>query len=384
MADQTIVPFSFGEDDVTLFDVSQEVPNAKIQEEKPTVEPTSQPEKEKAIVSTDDEEDVDITDENANTNLSLLGFSQNQKTTEETKTEPEKPSEKVDYKEITNYLIEEGLWTDFEDRENIDLTGENFAELWKLQAKEAAKKELGEEKAAYGSSANELMEYLKAGGTIETFAQNYNTQKDIDSISTEDADGQEQLIREYYSAMGKDKKWIDKQVNRLKDEGEDEFKSEAEESKKELLKIINEERQAMIQEQQAIAEDNRLKAERFNSSLKKEIYSDSELADREKKEMDKFLFQAAYEDKNTGQKFSAFGVKYNEIVADPKKYYKFIKFVKDIDSFEEKSKTEKEVTKKNWNFLKGSAQTLSDAKSAEPVKADKGKKTIPAFTFKNT
>jgi hypothetical protein len=382
MSKQTITPLTFEDDEMTILDVTQNAPATVEQKEvdiKPNSNPTSILPKEDAIV-----EDTNVTEEDTETidygNLGLSNKEKNNETEEEGNNIT--LSESADYKGITDFLIEQGIWSDFDERESIDLNSESFAELWKHQAKEAAKREKNEEMSSYGSTANELMEYLKAGGSVEVFAQNFNSQRDIESISTEDSSDQEQLIREYYSAMNWSKEKINRHVNRLKDEGEDSFKEEAEFSKNELVKIISEERQQLLSEQQQIAEDYRLRAERFNSSLKKEIYSDDNLADREKKEVEKFLFAPAYEDKNTGQRFSGFGVKFEEIKQDPKKYYKLIRFIKDIDSFEDKKKIEKEVTKKTYNFLRSSAQTLSDVQSAEPVKADKGKKTIPAFTFK--
>ena len=51
-------------------------------------------------------------------------------------------------------------------------------------------------------------------------------------------------------------------------------------------------------------------------------------------------------------------MKWREIVTDPVKYHKFVKFVKDFDKFEDKSKTETKVTNRITNFLRSSQSDL--------------------------
>ena len=120
-------------------------------------------------------------------------------------------------------------------------------------------------------------------------------------------------------------------------------------------------------------------ADPYYKSVRENIYKDDSLADREKKELDKFIYDYKFQDEY-GNKYSEFMLEMNKINQDPKKYAKFLKFVKNFDSFEDKKVTEKEVTKKQYEFLKKGGNPLEGANSKEPVKTSK-KTTVPIFKF---
>jgi hypothetical protein len=383
MSTVKIEPFVFGseEDGIQL---NPEVLPGAIQQEEQEEKPEPKTKVAESKTQTQEtpqeepEEDEDSDDSNSPDPLGLFGGSSKKKG--DVEEEKEKlTTDKVDYKAFADFLIETEVWKDFEGRDEIEYNEQTFQALWKAQADNTAREYLIEERSQFGDAANQLIDYLKHGGTVDDFVSNYTQQLDVASIDVSDEDGQERIIKEYYKSLDWSDSKIKKHVERLKDSGESEFREEAEDCKNKLVEAIEAERAEMIREQEEIAQDRRLRAEAFNKAVRDNIYKDPDLAEREKKELDRFIYDYKYQD-NNGNRYSEFMVKMNEISQDPRKYQKFIKFVKNIENFEDKKVAEKEAARKTFNFLKEGGNPLAGATSKEPVKQKQT--SPPAFKFK--
>lgn len=272
-----------------------------------------------------------------------------------------------DYKSLTDYFITKGIFSDFEGREDLEYTEENFQAILEYQVKNAVHESLSEERSQFGSNANQLIDYLKDGGTVEDFTANYTQQLEIASLDTSEESGQEKAIKEYYKSIDWSDTKIRKHIERLKDSGTEDFKEEADDCKSKLVSAIEEERAEMVKQQAQIAEENKFRVESFNKAIRTSIFSDSASADRDKKELDKFYFTPTKQD-SQGNKYTDFMIKRNEIFADPKKFSKYIKFIKNFDEFEDKKVAEKEEKKATFQFLKSGQQPFSNVSSKEPIK----------------
>lgn len=383
MSTVKIEPFVFGseEDGIQL---NPEVLPGAIQQEEQEEKPEPKTKVAESKTQTQEtpqeepEEDEDSDNSNSPDPLGLFGGSSKKKG--DVEEEQEKlTTDKVDYKAFADFLIETEVWKDFEGRDEIEYNEQTFQALWKAQADNTAREYLIEERSQFGDAANQLIDYLKHGGTVDDFVSNYTQQLDVASIDVSDEDGQERIIKEYYKSLDWSDSKIKKHVERLKDSGESEFREEAEDCKNKLVEAIEAERAEMIREQEEIAQDRRLRAEAFNKAVRDNIYKDPDLAEREKKELDRFIYDYKYQD-NNGNRYSEFMVKMNEISQDPRKYQKFIKFVKNIENFEDKKVAEKEAARKTFNFLKEGGNPLAGATSKEPVKQKQT--SPPAFKFK--
>lgn len=384
MSTVKIEPFFFGSEEESIQMNTQELPGAvqkqenkeeKKSEVKPenTTESKEETQEEEVVVEEEKEEENDSPD-------SFGFFGKTEKSSKEDKkkeVEEEKlTADKVDYSGLTDFLIETGVFKDFEGKEAFEYNADTFKALWDAQAKNQVGELLNEERSQFGGAANQLIDYLKDGGTVEDFTANYSQQLDIASIDTSEEDGQERAVKEYYKSIDWSDAKIKKHLDRLKDDNE--LKEEAEDCKTKLVSEIESQREEMLKEQEAIAQDRKIRVETFNKQVREAIYKDADLADREKKELDKFVFDYKYQDKQ-GNKYSEFAVKMNEINQDSKKYAKFLKFVKNIEAFEDKKVAQKEADKKTFNFLKKGA-TLENAQTAEVVKQKTN--SPPAFKFK--
>lgn len=389
MSTVKIEPFSFDmeENGVQLkpeqlpgaIETSSEEDNTKESSEAKPVTTTKDSKKSDDVVIEETEEEQEETDDN-NDPLGLFGKNDKKSSEEDEEEDKSLSSDKVDYKAFADYFVETGIWKDFEGREDIEYNEETFQALWKAQADNTVREYLTEERSQFGDAANQLIDYLKTGGTVDDFVSNYTQQLDVASMDVSDETGQEKVIKEYYKSLDWSDAKIKKHIERLKDSGESDFKEEAEDCKTKLVEAIEAEREEMLREQEAINQDRKLRVEAFNKAVRNEIYKDADLADREKKELDKFIYEYKYQD-NQGNKYSEFMVRMNEINQDPKKYQKFLKFVKNIDAFESKKVAEKQTAKSTFNFLKKGSNPLEGASSKEPVK-QKATNSPPAFKFK--
>lgn len=395
MSTVKIEPFIFGSEDEGFQVQPENLPGAikesaetpekedKKEESKPA-KVTDKEEKSKSVAiekTEEPEEQEEAEDDDSNHDpLGLFGKAAKEDKNNDKEEEEKLSSDKIDYKAFTDFLVDSEVWRDFEGREDLEYNEETFKALWKVQAENTAREFISQEREQLGLPANQLLEYLKNGGTVDDFVDNYTQQLDVASMDTSDEGGQEKAIKEYYKSLDWSDSKIKKHIERLKDSGESEFKEEAEDCRNKLIEAIEAEREEMIREQEAIAQDRKLRIEAFNKAVRNEIYKDSNLADREKKELDKFIYEYKYQD-DQGNRYSEFMVKFNEINKDPKKYQKFLKFVKNIDTFEDASVAEKKAVSKTFNFLKQGGNPLEGAQSKEPVK-QKANNIPPGFKFK--
>ena len=285
----------------------------------------------------------------------------------------------VDYKAVVNYLVEEGVFSDFEERETFDFDKDSFAELLKYQATNKVEEVFEQKINSLGDVAKQLIEFEANNGDPRQLLDIFKQQRDIESLDLEKIEDQEEVVREYYERAGKSSTWINKQINLLKEEGEEALKSEAEENKKLILDSVKEDLQATQQAQKEFEQRRQAAEQQFNSTIKKLIHSEN-LPDREKREMEKFYFDYKHVLDN-GSKANDFRLKFLEIQNDPKKYYKFVKFIKDFDKFENETDTANKVKKQTFDFLRKSQSDLTKKTTASPEFASNKNKAKNPFTI---
>lgn len=306
---------------------------------------------------------------------------------EEKKSETPKKEEKVPkedlaayYEGIAKYLVEEGEWEiPLEDNlpEDFEWTAENFAEIAKQQNQYKAKKELESIQEEFGDQGRWLLEHAKNGGRVEDLLQNIQQQRDVASFDTSTLEGAEEVLKEYYESISwGTKAEILEEIDALKDRGEDKFKAIASKRQADLLNAIKEEGETLKREQEENFKRQQVAQQKFLKDLRENIYT-LELPEREKKDLEKF--QNSFTQLEDGRKVNQAYLKQLEINSDPKKYVKYLQFLKDFDNFERKDKVEKEVKKKQHLFFRQD-QEFSKKSSQFPDK--KGvSPSSPKFKF---
>jgi biotin operon repressor len=284
-------------------------------------------------------------------------------------------SDSINYTNYYKLLVEKGEWQEVTDAngnpiDSSEIDAETFSELAIQQAQWKADNVLMEREQEFGSQYHELVNYMKNGGRVEDLARFQAQTTDIESLDHTDPAEAEEIIKAHYEALNFSEKRIKTIIDSLKDQGEDVLIENAAESKEKLLEAIQEEKEEEFRRQELINSRQKEAQQRFTRSLKEQIHSD-QLADREKKEMEKFYFEYKHPI-GPNQVASDFYVKYQEIQSDPSKFYKLVKFIKNIDSFEDRKKVETDTKRKTFDLVRsGEALIKKDSHSPNEVKSTK-------------
>lgn len=272
----------------------------------------------------------------------------------------------VEVKSLVEYFINEGVWQDFEGREDIEdseWNNELFKKIQDWQVKTKAEELYENEVGRGGDVAKEIIEYVKNGGNPKDISKIFQEQVDIEQVDTSTEDGQTYIIKEYYERLGWKPEKINRSIERLKDEGSEAFKQEADDFKEQILQAVQEERQESLAAQKQRYAQRQAYLEEFNTQVRETIFKDFEdLNDRERKEVYKFLATPSYKDED-GNTYTALQMKYQEIQKDPKKYAKFVKVLFQFDDLEKKieKKIQTKEANKTISFLKKNSDTGSRA-----------------------
>lgn len=278
----------------------------------------------------------------------------------------------LDFNAVYQKYVKQGTWVAVTDDEGNEVEindEETFVKLMDWQVQNAADLALREREQEYGEQYQSFVHYLKSGGRIEDLANSFAQEKEIDEIDAKDLDGAEQIIEAYYESLGWDKQEIKDQIETLRDKGNDSFTTFAEKRKIELKKSIDSERQELIAKQEVEARRVKAYQEKYAKELKQAIHSQS-IPEREKKELEKFYYE--YKNPVRGGKASDFYIKFEETKQDPAKWLKVVQFIKDIDSFEKKNETKKQVVNSIFKSVR-TGENIKDSQSPEAVKEEKSK-----------
>lgn len=366
-------------------------PNEEDNQEKPEA---SKEVPQKGIISFDDilnegkeegdEEEVEENEEKEETPVSKIPSAKK-----------EEIKNSVNYTEIAKYLIEEKTFDDIklelndgrqvnlsELPEDVEIDAETFADLYKQQFELKAEKELQKKEEALGEQEKNLYKYFKDGGNIENLLEIYREQRNINDIDITSEDGAIEIITAHLELSGLPEKSIKKVITGLQDAGVEELLETAKDSKDKLLETLAEQEAEKLKEQERINKANRLAQEKFDKEIRLALHSDA-IPKREKSDIEDFLFNYK-PNPEIGQNTTGFYDRFVEIQRDPKKWYKLVKFVKDFDKFEEKTKVEKETKAKVFKFIhssqgdvsKNSASALTEAGSPNKGGLSKIKKII--------
>jgi PHD/YefM family antitoxin component YafN of YafNO toxin-antitoxin module len=289
----------------------------------------------------------------------------------------------IDFSKYYEMMVDKGLWSKVTDNQGkpldtIELNAEQFQELSFKQAEWKAEELLQSKEEEFGNQYNQLLEYVKNGGKVEDLASSYAEEKDLDAYDTEDTDDAKQLVESYYKALGWTDKKISNYIEMLEDKADESLKEEAEEAKEKLLDSVKESREQVLEQQRSYQQIQKDSRDRFNKNIRETIYR-TDIPERDKKSLDSFFFDYKH---NTPQgRFSDYALKIREIQEDPSKFTKLLQFVKDIDSFQAKKETEKEVNKKVFDLFKtGVSKNIANSQQPEKVENKKLQPKNP-FTF---
>ena len=290
-------------------------------------------------------------------------------------------------KNTVEYLVNQGLWNDFEGRDDLEITEEVYADLAIKQAQHTAYEIVNELIDSTGPYGKAIISHIKNGGSPDEIIDIFKEQKSIEQIDTSTDDGKKAKIEKYYTdVLGWKPQKVQKVVNRLIEDND--LESEFQDVEEQFGEHYNKKLQAIEEERQAAEFENKRRQEVFIGNIKQALDEDPALNIRDKNLIASSILDFRHKLDN-GQKVNDFYLKFAEMQADPKKYIKLVRFVMDSENYEkqiqvqEKTKASKEI----FSFIKGN-QAISKVKGQqietnENLKTNKRQGTDFSFLVKN-
>lgn len=283
-------------------------------------------------------------------------------------------------KNTVEYLINSGQWSDFEGREDLEITEEVYSELAAKQNQLAAYDIVNELIDNTGSYGKAIISHIKNGGNPDEVIDIFKAQKEVDSIDTADENGKKVLIEKYYKDILKWKpEKVAKTINRLVEDNEvDTEFTEVQE----MYESHHKQQLANLEEETKAAEsEKKRKQETFSNNIKEVINSNADLTSKEKAFITSSILELKHNLGN-GQKVNDFYLKFAEVQGDPNSYIELVRFVMDMDGYKNKIKTKEETNanKKAFSFIKGN-KSVAKAGSAPVTINDKRETTNSGTNF---
>jgi len=270
----------------------------------------------------------------------------------------------------TKYLIEKGIWQDFEGSDTLDIDEDTYAELAAKQTEEKVNSLFSELIDSTGDYGKAIISHIKEGGNPDEIIDLFKEQKTIESIDTSTPEGKVNIIGKYYNeVLGWKPERIQKHLQRIiADEDVDIEASEIEDKYKEHYQ----EQLAQIEgERTAQKERNLERQKEFVTGIKSSL-AETEYTPKEKQLIEQALLNVKKTEKGP---ITDFNLKFAELQKDPKKLIDLVYYVMDQDGFKKRvnTKAETKVAAKTFSFIKGNSSTSKNVTSSMSTNDSKNK-----------
>lgn len=284
------------------------------------------------------------------------------------------------YKSSVDFLVQKGLFKDFEGREDLQLDDETFAELWEAQVKAAAEERYSQQKSAVGEYGQAILEYIEQGGDADKVIDLFKEQQQLQQLDTTEGEGQRELVEKYYrEVLG----WKADRIKRMVDGLESEdgaLEAEAGEIKDKYDELYKKQLSKLQEEQQAYNQEQERRKQTFVKTVSTTIDSVEDYDDQTKTKLKNALFK--YKKLQDGSEVNDFYLKFAEWQADPKKYVKLVEFITDEEGYEKRrdKKAETKVADKTFKFVKGNTAVARNTGAAHASPEGEGKASGTNFS----
>lgn len=298
------------------------------------------------------------------------------KKTKEPEEDKEPEEEKEQSSEVTSvlkstvdYLVQQGLWQDWEGREGMEINEEEYAKLVAAQDTYRVQSMFSELVDKTGPFGKAIIEFVQNGGSPDEIIDLFKEQKQVESINIDSIDGQKDLIRHYYSdVLGWKQEKIDKYINNLV--VNDELENESKETKELFTTHYSKQAAKLAEEREEFVEKQKQAEQAFEQNIKGTIKERKDLTPTEKRAVENYLL--SYDQRlPDGNLVNKFYVNFAKMQADPKEYIDLVLFVMDKPKFLQKLQTQEKnnATDEAFRFIKGNgAVSTKKGTSHEQIK----------------
>lgn len=286
---------------------------------------------------------------------------------------PEEIQARNDFlKNSVNYLVEKGLFKDFEGREELEVDEEVFSQLLEKQIEKQIEEKYEFKKKSAGEIGEALLEYLENGGEPDKIIDLFKEKKSIEEFPIEDDASQTELISKWYREVhGWKPEKIKKYLDTLNSE-EGMLESEAEEIKGKYQELYSKQLEEVREEQKTYALEQQKKQKAFEQNITKAIESNKDFDLKTKKFIKDSIFK--FKTLEDGTKVNEFYLKFAEWQSDPSKYIELAEFILDKEGYLKRKAVdiENKVVEKTFNFVKGNS-AVTKTKGSRHIEADTSK-----------
>lgn len=321
---------------------------------KAKAKPTKQAPSKKAVKEEPEEDEDEDTDEEPANETDEEGDDEPaEEPVEEEEGEEEAGGVNSVLKSTVDYLVQSGLWQDFEGREDLDIDEETYARLVAQQDSLRVNGMFDELVDSTGPFGKAIIDYVKNGGNPDQIIDLFKEQKQVESIPMDTADGQKEIVKHYYSeVLGWKPEKIEKYISGLVLSNE--LENEAKETKELFGTYYKKEADRLNKEQTEYVEKQREAEQAFENNIRTSIKGRKDLTTAERRTVEDYLL--SYDQRlPNGNMVNKFYVNFAKMQSNPEDYIDLVMFVMDKQKYvnkvatQEKSKAAAEAFK----FIKG-------------------------------
>ena len=298
-----------------------------------------------------------------------------------------KDATKVDKTEVSSilkgtvdYLIEKGIWQDFDGREDLtdeDYTEDTYAELAAKQDENRLNAKFGELLDSTGPYGKAIIDFVSQGGNPDQIIDLFKEQQRVEAIDTKSESGQKAIIERYYEdVMGWNKAKVQKYINTLVTNNG--LEEEANDTKELFDNFYEDQLQEVNQKQEAYRQEQARRELEFSKNINTALTSRSDLNEKEKRVLKDSILK--YDKKlPDGSLVNDFYLEFAKKQADPKEYIDLVMFVTDKENYLKKIQKQADSTgaQKAFKFIKGNT-SLSNKRGTQH---DRVERTSDDSTF---
>lgn len=298
-----------------------------------------------------------------------------------------KPETKVDKAEVSSilkntvdYLIEQGVWQDFDGREDLtdeDYTEDTYAQLAAKQDENRLNAKFSELLDSTGPYGKAIIDFVSQGGNPDQIIDLFKEQQRVEAIDTKSEAGQKAIIERYYEdVMGWNKAKVQKYINTLV--GSNGLEEEANDTKELFDSFYEDQLQEVNQKQEQYRQEQARREQDFSKNITTALTSRSDLNEKEKRVIKDSILK--YDKKlPDGSLVNDFYLEFAKMQADPSAYIDLVMFVTDNANYKKRIQKTADSTgaQKAFKFIKGN--TALNAKRG--TSHDRTERTSDDSTF---
>lgn len=269
---------------------------------------------------------------------------------------------------VQNFLIEKGLWADYEGREEVEMTDETFAEIAERQANFMANQKLKNVVEELPFEAQQMLRFIAKGGDPYQVAHLFLNRQNVVNMKPQTLDEKQKYIESYYKTLNWNDSRIKSHLDRIKAGGEMGIEEEFKDVQPLYQQHYDQKLAAAEQAAEKQKADEAERVQMFEDNVTSALESRQDLTQKDKE----FVFDTLlnYDQQlPDGRRVNKFFVAFAQAQNDLNAYIDLALYLTDRKKFEQRI-IERHNTgnvKKSFDFMRSSGTTNTPKSSSKPA-----------------